>query len=120
MNWNHKKRYRAAVEAVANGLAGSLTPSERAEAEHQATMTSRTPWNGAGISERTRAPHLYCVGGCAVADDPEHPRHAGHQHGCGTHSRRRCGGRYWAGRYGASLVMNTTWTAAIAKKGWTR
>lgn len=120
MDWNHKKRYRAAVASVARGLAGGPTPTERAEFEHLAAISRRTPWNGPGITERSRPAHAYCAGGCSVAGDPEHPHHLAHAHGCGTHSQKRCGGRYWAGRYGAGQVIKTDWTDRIARKGWTR
>lgn len=120
MNWDQKKRYRAAVETVACGLAGSTTPTERAESEHAAALTRITPWNGPGISERSRPAHAYCDGGCSVSGDPEHPHHLTHAHGCGTHSGRRCGGRAWASRYRAGLVVKTDWTDRVARKGWTR
>jgi hypothetical protein len=121
MDWELKKRYRAAVDTVAHGLAqAGPTPTERAEREHHVTTSGRTPWNGAGISTRTAPAHQDCAGGCSVADDPEHPRHAGHSHGCGTHSPRHCGGRMWASRYRASLVSRTDTTDRIAHKGWTR
>lgn len=120
MDWDRKQSYRAAIESVAHGIAGKLTPTERAESEYQAAMTRRTPWNGSGLSDRTRHPHAYCAGGCGVAGDPEHPRHIDHACGCGTHSRRRCGGRWWAGRYANSLVLKSDATQLLARKGWTR
>jgi hypothetical protein len=121
MDWTIKQRYRTAVDVVAHGLAtAGRTPTEKAKQEHHATASGRNPWNGAGISARTAPAHQNCLGGCSMADDPEHPRHAGHATGCGSHGPRRCGGRYWSSRFRASLVVNTSWTAAIARKGWTR
>lgn len=121
MDWKQKQRYRAAVDTVAHGLAESgPTPTERAEREHHAITSGRTPWNGSGISTRTAPAHQDCAGGCAVADDADHPRHAGHATGCGSHSRRRCGGRFWSSRYGANLVSRTDTTDRLARKGWTK
>ena len=120
MDWNHKKRYRAAVDSVARGLASGPTPTERAESEHTAALTRRTPWNGRGISDRTQHAHAMCAGGCAAAGDPEHPRHLQHSEGCGTHSRRSCGGRWWASRYSNALVAKTDATERLTRRGWTR
>lgn len=53
MNWMAKQAYRKAIHSVAVGLAGGLSPTERAEAESAVTTTRRTPWNRPGISTRT-------------------------------------------------------------------
>lgn len=121
MDWNHKQRHRAAVESLARGLAGTgPTPTELAAREYAAATSGPNPWNGRGISERTRRAHLYCEGGCGVPNDPDHPLHRDHAEGCGTHSRKRCGGRWWSNRYPMSLVANTDATLLLSRKGWTR
>lgn len=54
MDWRKKQAYRNAVESVARRLRNGLTPTERAEMEHLAATTRRTPWNGPGIAVRTQ------------------------------------------------------------------
>lgn len=54
MNWDAKRRFRTALEVVAQGITETPSPSEKAALEYQASKMSRTPWSGPGISVRTR------------------------------------------------------------------
>jgi hypothetical protein len=93
---------RAEVDALTLALTpppcdpASIAARELAEYERMmgARFDERIARGAAGI--RTKHAHLYCAGSC------------------GTRSKLRCGGRWWANRYSLSLVVKTDATHRIA------
>lgn len=102
----------ATRRAEVNALAATMTappcdPASRAAqelAEFERGMRSRFDERIARGSEhtKTRHAHMYCGGGC------------------GTKSKNRCGGRWWANQYPISLVSKTDATERIAQGHKTR